>query len=373
MIQALLLENSRSANIGNAMLSRGLKRLVSEDLSANISWESVPWDDFSFGYRSLESDFLALQSGADATFVSGAVTFNGREQYSIGGSRLDISPLTIQRLRSPLCAYGLSHRFWQDDYYHHSRALRTFMEAAQRSDLCLFAVRDDGTKEFLEGLGCVTAHLRVIPDPAIFGVLDLQPQLESDPVVEDYVIVSPNFEDASNRYACIGGYENAVSTLAEVIQQILGHSSLRVIAVGHSFEDTKAICGALARLQPSVAHQRVGLVSSFEPQVFPSVINLYRGASAVLAGRIHSIGACIGLQTPFMAWSTQTRIGAHMAGLGLGTYVLEFDSPPESVAMEILALAQDSVASREAINNAVLSARHRLKEFNVEVASLFNS
>ena len=58
MIRLLHLANYGSTNIGNGALIQGTERVVNEDFTHDIEWNPLAWDDYTFGKKSFDEQFV---------------------------------------------------------------------------------------------------------------------------------------------------------------------------------------------------------------------------------------------------------------------------------------------------------------------------
>src|SRR5262249_5205085 len=140
-------------------------------------------------------------NAADAMIVGGAVALNGQPYYANAGMRFDLPQELWASIRRPVVFYGLSHRHWPARRYHHADKLRWTLEhILDRKDM-LFAVRNDGTREWLqETIGFADERMHVVPDPGVFV------PAERDGTYHEFidgklnVILALNDEDRANRF-----------------------------------------------------------------------------------------------------------------------------------------------------------------------------
>ena len=185
-----------SRNIGNGALIRGVERVLSEDLGIPVVFRAEPWDLYSRGAARFDERFVErVNRECDVLLVAAQVSFDGRSRYGHAGFRFDLPLELYPQLERPVIFYGLSHRTWPRQKYHHMDALRRSVGRILESDRILFSVRNDGTKEWLESaLGYASERILVAPDPAVYVPTEhsWHPELEEGKL---NVILAPNVED----------------------------------------------------------------------------------------------------------------------------------------------------------------------------------
>ncbi len=163
------LANSNSTNVGNGALILGTESVIAEDFPSSVSWTREPWDDYTFDLRVFDQAFVDRVNGtADGLIVGGAVAIHGRHYLRNAGMRFDLPLELWPKLEKPTVFYGLSHRHWRRQPFHHRDKLRRAVAFALESPRMLFSVRNDGTKEWLEELlGERLDGVLTVPGPAV--------------------------------------------------------------------------------------------------------------------------------------------------------------------------------------------------------------
>ncbi|HEB94203.1 MAG TPA: hypothetical protein ENI94_12220, partial [Gammaproteobacteria bacterium] len=118
------LANFNSTNVGNGALIHGLEKTMEEDFSISIDWKREPWDDYTFGLRDFDQDFVDKINQSDGLIVGGAVTFNGRDYNDRTGTRFELPFQYWNKIKKPVVFYGLSYRCWKGQEYHHLDKLK---------------------------------------------------------------------------------------------------------------------------------------------------------------------------------------------------------------------------------------------------------
>jgi len=397
----LHLANHRSNNIGNAALILGLERVLREDWPGEVRFDREPWDEYSRGLRSFDERFVErVNSGCDALLVGGAVTFEGRERYAATGSRFDLPLELWQRIEKPIVFYGVSQRTWPYRRYHHVGALRRMLEHVVSSDRVLFAARNDGTKQWLEGvLGRPSERILEAPDSALYvPVRDAwHPELAIGKV---NVIVSLNAEDELYRFGGalreqfwrrLGGTLSEerlralflrtrgwtrargrlLSGLARAFERLAAEHDLQLVLAPHGFGDLPLTNAFLSQLPDELKLRTVTANAGLPTAHGPYFYDLYAKASLAVSMRIHSMNPAIGLGTPTVPLVSQARMREFMADAGLGDLTLDVLDPDvgERAYTAMSRALRDADDVRARLRRAVEALRERTAELDRRVAA----
>lgn len=326
MKRILHLANHHSSNIGNGALIYGLEAVLAADSPVYIDWIHEPWDDYTFGKYSFDQSFVDKVNQVDALIVGGAVTFNGREYNSHTGSRFDL-PLDLWKgIRNPVIFYGLSYRHWPGQFYHHSDRLRQMIQLILDTPNFLLSVRNDGTKDWLGDItGIKSSQIYEVPDPALYIEPKTSTYPELDPTKYN-IAIAFNGEDSSFRFALDTGRDNylyLLKSLASAITRISDEMDINLIYVPHYLDDYKMIGDFIALLPPRIAHQLSTSTGILKAHHAPYFYGRYSQVDLAICMRVHAMSPCIGLSTPLLVLSSQSRISNFMNNLGLSRFLLD--------------------------------------------------
>lgn len=362
------LANFNSTNIGNGALAVGLENVINTDLDSKITWHHEAWDDYTFGLKHFDQAFVKKINKSDGLVVGGAVTFNGRAYNDKTGTRFELPFEMWEEIRKPVVFYGLSYRHWPGADYHHIDKLKQFVERVLAHDLMLLAVRNDGTKAWLEKITGITSDLIIeIPDSAVF--VNASEHAYTEIVTgKKNILVAFNDEDSALRYRC--GENNkrqeVIETVAYVFEELSRCYPLNIILCPHYHDDYAMMADFMKFLKPRLAHQdtvTAGLNRIMETSFF---YGRYQKVDLALSMRVHSMSPCIGLGVPMIALTTQDRMTKFMQDVNLGCYAV--DILETGVAREILAKADSILDDSEEVKQAFKVAREELRfrimEFN---------
>lgn len=375
-LDLLHLVNMRSANVGNGALTEGVETILDQDVARKVNWTRLPWDDYTFGLKPFDRDFVDLINRSDGLIVGGAVTMNGQVHYANTGMRFDLPLPLWSEVKRPIVFYGISHRHWKDRPYHHADKLRLALQHMIDSPNVLFGVRNDGTREWIEQLfGAKSDRIHVVPDPAVFvphSTDDRYPEIEPG---RRNVILSFNDEDAEARF---GGAERRAEVLKEIaraMESALGKWDINLILAPHYFDDNRMLSDFVAVSKPQLAHQRMISIGSARLGGTRHFYGRYAKADLVISMRVHSMSPCVGLGVPMIPLVTQDRMRLFLKDAGLAD--LQVDALQPDLAARLGTAIDNALADPEKIKSRFARARTdmraRSQTFSRHIASLFGS
>jgi hypothetical protein len=389
------LANHGSRNVGNAALIYGLERVLREDLPADVVFLPEPWDLHSRGLRKFDEEFVArVNADCDVLLVGAAVAFDGSGAYSNTGFRFDLPQALWSKVEVPILLYGLSHRSWRRRPYQHRDALGRALRTVLAADNVLFAVRNDGTKEFLESIaGGRLEHVRVVPDPAVFVPTEAieHPELARD---RPNVLVATNAEDEIERFGhaarkraprvpSIGRpfpftsswswrehREAFLRELAPALGRLVRERNANLIFCANDPYDLEMALDLFELLEPDIRYDVSFASAAVTVPAGPSFYDLYAQADAVLGMRIHSMTPPIGMGTPVLPIVSQDRMRSFMADAGIADLCIEMlDAKAGDFFAAAAALLDDAPAARARLQAAREGLRKRSADFHAEVAT----
>lgn len=373
-LSVMHLANTNSVNIGNGALISGTERVLGEDLGLAIEWTREPWDDYTFEIKQFDETFVNTANKHGLLLVNGAVTFNGREYLRNAGMRFDLPLGLWKELKVPTVFYGLSFRFWEGQEYHHLDKLRESLRTILENPRCLFATRNDGTKEWLEQLtGISSEQISVIPDPALFV---RAAQDENYPEIEPgkkNIILSFNNEDAKFRYRHLDR-SRLIRNVAGAFVRLAEKVDFQIVLVPHYFDDFEMCKEFVETLPPAFAHQKIvttGLVRINHAEHF---YGRYRQADLAVSMRVHSISPSIGLGTPVIPIVSQDRISTFLQKVGASHLGVDFADGnfSENLYAKMVHALENPEELRLKNKAIATQARADIKVFNSKIARLLN-
>lgn len=372
----LHLVNARSANVGNGALTLGAEAVLSEDLRPPIRWSREAWDDYSFGTKSFDRAFVDLINASDGMIVGGAVALNGRIHSRNAGMRFDL-PLELWReVKKPLIFYGLSHRHWPGQVYHHADKLKRALDVILGRSDTLLALRNDGTRTWLaKTLGFTSDRLHVVPDSTVFMPAQTDgsyPEIEKGRL---NVILSFNDEDRENRYGVPERRMAVIKGLAKAMERLLETTDANLILAAHYFDDNRMMADFIDICRPQLAHQRMISVGSARIPGSPHFYGRYLQADLVISMRVHSMAPCIGLGVPMVPLVTQDRMTDFLREVALDD--LAVDAFSDDMAENLSGAIDRTLSNRQTVRDRFLQARARMrteaKAFNLKVQALLDA
>ena len=320
-IEALVLANIQSPNVGNGALVTGTLNSISEGKpELKILPKLYSWDQITFKESIFPEDFFTRTNESQLLLIPGAVTFNGRFDHQRGGSRLNFNVADIEKIKVPIIAQGLSYRFWNENVYPNLNELSETFSYLNSKRNCLIGLRNDGSKEWLEEtVGKQLDNMPECPDPGFFVGTPRFGEIGKD------LFISVNYEDSLNRYKDQLHLENTLNALVNCCEIFTANTNEKVVFVPHSFEDYEMIILICKRLKPGTLHKRIRVLSipGFENHM--SIYDSYRTARAVIAMRIHSLSPAVGMRIPTFVISTQKRMTTYMKKIKLGNQITEIN------------------------------------------------
>lgn len=310
-----LLGNTKSPNPGNWALIQGTKNLIEHFYKKSVLYDPISWDDITFSNSLFDNAFFKRVNNSDLLWVTGAVTFNGREDHLRGGSRLNLSPKDLMKIKKPLIIGGVSYRFWGRKYPNLD-ALKNTMNFLSKSDHCLVGCRNDGTKAWLEDLlGEELSNVLEFPDPGFFS-LDI---FKSDKNLRapTGLLISMNNEDSEDRFKTNSIRTGLILAVQQACLRFWDLYDEAVMFAPHSFEDYELILEVLNRLPKRRVHQNVKILPLLIGQEAINFYKYYIGVRAVLASRVHSISPSLGIGNRVVVISSQKRVETYVENIGL--------------------------------------------------------
>ncbi|QLL24338.1 polysaccharide pyruvyl transferase family protein [Actinobacteria bacterium IMCC26103] len=359
-IEALVLANIQSPNVGNGALVTGTLNSISIVNPKNkISPSFYSWDQVTFADSIFRDDFYQKVNESELLLIPGAVTFNGREDHKKGGSRLNFTAQDLDKIRVPIIAHGLSYRFWSDGIYPNKDQLLQTLSYLNSRDDCLIGLRNDGTKAWLENLlGEEMENMPECPDPGFFVCSPRFNDLGKD------LFISVNYEDSVNRYKDPKKLERIIQTLVGCCEIFAENINEKIVFVPHSFEDYEMILMVCKRLKVGVLHKKVRVLSmpGFEDHM--QIYNHYHGARAVIAMRVHSLSPSLGMRIPTLVISTQNRMKTYMSNLKLEKQIVELND--ENISKKCESFLDNVMTERFNFSDqdrAIIGEKNKLSEF----------
>lgn len=358
-LNLLHLVNLRSANVGNGALTLGAERLISEDFGTPQRFERLPWDEYSFGLKPFDREFVSLINVSDGLIVGGAVALHGRSYCANAGMRFDL-PLDLWgEIKKPVVFYGLSHRHWRGKTYHHADKLKAAFDVVLSRDDMMLGLRNDGTREWLaETLGIESDRFVIVPDPAVFVPHEdgYYPEIEQG---RPNIILAFNDEDREDRYQSPERRMAVIQTLARAMENLLETSDANLILAAHYFDDNRMMADFIDACRPLVAHQRMVMVGSTRLNGCPYFYGRYRKADLVISMRVHSMSPSIGLGVPMIPLITQERMNDFLRNVGLDDMAVDAFQP--DMAERLVAAAKAVLNEPDKIRARFAAAKQQMR------------
>ena len=374
-LNLLHLVNLRSANVGNGALTLGVERLMTEDLRQSPRFERLAWDDYSFGLKPFDRDFVAAVNASDGLIVGGAVALHGRIYCSNAGMRFDLPYELWDEIKKPLVFYGLSHRHWPGKPYHHADKLKAAFEAILRRDNMMLGLRNDGTRTWLkETLHFESDRFVIVPDPAVFVPFEdgEYPEIENG---RPNIILAFNDEDREDRYGTPERRMTVIKALARSMEQVLEKSDANLILAAHYFDDNRMMSDFIDACRPQIAHQRMIMIGSTRIGGCRKFYGRYRNADLVVAMRVHSMSPAIGLGVPMVPVITQERMYDFLRDVGLDD--LAVDAFAADMTEQLVAAVENGLVAGGRLRERFAVSKAQMREqalaVNRKIQALFDA
>lgn len=400
------LANLNSTNIGNGALIYGTERVISEDLGIPVEFVQEAWDDYTFGLKKFDESFVDfVNSSGDALLINGAVTFNiFRKSNKNTGMRFDL-PLNLwDKIKVPIIFYGNSYRAWPAQIYENREYLRKTIEFIIGRDNILFAVRNDGTKEWLEKLcGFKSPKIYEVPDPGLYAPASEQKEYPEIGKDKKNIVIAFNNEDDTYRFGgpmreflwkitawiipesflekifrMTGLVEKRrgkfLKHLARFVENLaMKYPKIQFILAAHYLDDYSMIGEFISILKERVAHQFTVSTGLLKTEQTPYFYGRYRHVDLVLAMRIHSMSPAIGIGAPVIPLTYPGRMTAFLERAGLSDIQANiFDSKFEKIVFQkAVSIIDNPVQIKERLALSAKNLREKTKMFNSRVLEPF--
>ncbi|MBI1778331.1 MAG: polysaccharide pyruvyl transferase family protein [Proteobacteria bacterium] len=368
-MELIHLANVNSTNIGNGALICGLERVYAEDLpTARLNRE--PWDDYTFGRKAFDREFVRRVNASHGLIVNGAVAINGRAYLGHAGMRLDL-PLSLWReIERPVVFHGISYRHWAGTPFHHLDRLKEVLAHILGNRKMLLAVRNDGTREWLAGLAGIAPDLLAeVPDSGIF----VAPRKGDDPEIvagRTNIVLAVNNEDATERYA--GRKEHVLAGIVGTLVKLAEQRNANLILAPHYLDDFRMVGEIFERLPPRIAHQHVITTGLARVDAAGRFYGRYAQMDLVLAMRVHAMSPAIGMGVPLVVLASQGRMSNFLRKVGLSE--LGVDVFAEDFADRLWTAVERTLAKPEVVRGRLQATaaalRADMRAFIARVAAL---
>jgi polysaccharide pyruvyl transferase WcaK-like protein len=367
------LANLNSTNIGNGALISGTEQVLREDIP-NIQIVQEAWDDYTFGIKKFDAQFVSKVNKTDGLLIGAAVTLNGQAYQKNTGTRLELPLPLWSEIKKPIIFYGISHRHWPRQPYRNLAQFRKTFQYINTSPNIILSVRNDGTKEWLEKmLGFPMNKIEVIPDPALFVVAqdNFHPELTQN---KKNIILSLNNEDEKYRFGSQSRKRIVLQRIANALAEIEKSYPINIIMVPHYFDDFKAISEFIPLCPLKFPHQNIISAGMTRVQNTSYFYDLYKKADLALSMRIHSMSPAVGLGTPMLALTSQTRMTYFLKDAGISEYGVDiFNTRLENILTEkIKEILENPSRIRSKFERSKTEMRERIRGFNHNIRTFIS-
>ncbi len=403
MTKLVHLANFNSTNIGNGALIFGTERVLREDWGGELHFLPEAWDDYTFDLKRFDAGFVSTVNRSDGLVAGAAVALNARDYLKHAGMRLDLPYELWSSLSKPVVFYAISYRVWPYQRYHHLDQFKRAMDYVLQSPQILFSVRNDGTKAWLESLlGYQSERIEVIPDPALYVPVEdsWHPELMDDKI---NILVSLNNEDEVYRF---GGEvreriwqqagpladekqllslmqnntewqqqkQSCLKQLARGLEMLSHEWDLNIVLCPHYFDDYKIMSEFMSLFPARLAHQKTISSGLLKVSRTPYFYDLYAKADVALSMRIHSMSPSIGLCTPMVAVSTQSRMSDFMRAADLQDFMVDFFDPDlaDKISTKVGFILRNRDEVRRKLEAVRSAMRAQTLNYNRKVAALIS-
>jgi len=320
-----ILANTKSPNPGNWALIQGTKNLLEMKFGSDIEYVEISWDDITFSDSNFGIDFFNTVNSCDLLWIVGAVMFNGRPDHIKGGSRFNLDISEIEKISVPIVFGGVSYRSWNNKYPN-LKALNTVLEYLESRANCLFAVRNDGTKDWLEKKLTKRFDFLEFPDPGLFSL-----EKFSNNNKKSGMIISVNNEDSDFRYNNTQIKNQLILSLKNACMSFWGSHDEAIGLAPHSFEDYQMLLELIGTFPKQMLHQKTYVLPLLLGKKSEDFYKFYTSPRLVIASRVHSMSPSLGFGNVTLVVNTQDRIARYLqdidfADIGVSLHEIEQDS-----------------------------------------------
>jgi polysaccharide pyruvyl transferase len=381
-LRLLHLLSHDSNNIGNAALSLGTRRVLSEDLG-DVTFDLEPWDEYNWAGTRKYSDLIQrLNAGYDGMVVGAASIFDGSVRYTDAGFRFNLPFELWDTLEKPVVFYGVGYGSFPRQYYHNRDVLqRTFGKILSHPKV-VFTLRNDDAHAWLQRMTRLPCdRAAIIPDPAAYVTTkdSEHPELEHGRL---NILLSLNAEHPSYRFG--GGWPQRVwqympawrirkkrfmTGLVGSIERLAAKYPFNLVLVPHTPYDCTMIGEFVSLCAPSFSTYRLTVSPVLKgPEGGMRHYDLYRKADMALCMRVHSQVCAVGLGTPMISLASLPRMHAYMKDVGLAEYVVDVLDPDAGTKIEALVeRLLDDPKARQRFPEVAPRLRARSAAFNAKL------
>lgn len=371
-----------SNNIGNAALSLGTRRVLTEDLRG-ATFDLEPWDEYNWAGTRRYADLVTrLNTEYDGLIVGAASIFDGSVRYTDAGFRFNLPFKLWDALQKPVIFYGVGYGCFPRQYYHNRRALRRTFERILSHPKVVFTLRNDDAHGWLQKMiQSRCENVIVIPDPAAYVPTKEAEHAELDPARLN-VLLSLNAEHPSYRFG--GGWPQRfwrylpgwrlrkrrfIAGLVRALEHVAARHPIHLVLVPHTPYDSTMIGEFVSLCSPSFATYRLTISPVLKgADGGMRHYDLYRRAHVALCMRVHSQVCAVGLGTPMISLASLPRMHAYMSDVGLADYVVDVLDREAGTKVELLleGLLTDA-AARARFPPVPPALRKRTAAFNAKL------
>jgi len=401
-LKLIHLANCNSTNVGNGALISGLENVISEDFNRKIDWIREAWDDYTFGFKFFDEEFVKFVNQSDGLVVNGAVTIHGRKYLQETGMRFELPLKLIKKIKKPIVFYGISYRHFKgQEFFHADTLIKTFRFCVESPNI-LMGVRNDGTKKWLDQtlkLDRKTLdRIYEIPDTGVFtsAKSGYYPEIIDD---RKLIIFAPNDEDSVFRFgndnvlhvketgyqlnnnlneyckdnSWIKNREKLIDHINGALTRILRGTGGQLLLVPHYLDDYKFIASLVDCFEPRIAHQCSISTGLMRVQGTEYFFGRYKRADLAISMRVHSMSPCVGMGVPMIPLISQPRMwdflkSCELEDLGIDAFSKVLEQELYDSAMQILANPQKRI---KRFNQTREMMRENVRKLNSEIEEKF--
>lgn len=348
-----VLGNTKSPNPGNWALIQGTRNILESYFGQNIDYEYISWDDITFADSVFDEKFFKVVNSCDFLWVIGAVMFNNRPEHTRGGSRFNLNIQELGKISVPIIFGGVSYRNWSEDYKN-IEALRESVSYLSQSQNCIFGVRNDGTKYWLEKTLCYESdRILEFPDPGFFALDQFRKEETFAP--KTGLLVSMNNEDSTFRFGLKNSKQALLNSISLTSQNFWIKFNEPIGLAAHSFEDYELLVALTETLPKKMLHQNVFVLPLLNGENSKEFYRFYTKAKVVISSRVHSMSPSLGYGNFTIVISSQSRMNNYLQNLGLS---------------DISISISDLISNHESLLNKVNDVMMNPKDWNKRIETV---
>lgn len=367
---------SFDGNIGDNASHNGFYRQLKQTTTVQPEMEQREIRKTYLNYRgndrwSWDESLIEDINSRPLSVIGGGNYFELWLENSRSGTTIDLAPDLLHMVQKPLFfhALGCDPNLGVSD--RTVDRFRHFIETALESPWCLTSVRNDGSLKYLrQYLGDdIARRIVVTPDPGFF-VDTTGGELPVPLRDKRYWAMNLACDRPERRFPGGDGklnYDGFVNEIARLITlSCETYNDLEIVLTAHIYSDLDPIRDVLKALPDHIRRWKVSVAPLLHGMgAERSLFALYEQAELALGPRFHANVCPIGLGTPTIGLVTTEKLTDLYEELGMPERTVS--AQHAGFCDQVMALAEQSIQSIEALKQQYRDVRRRLEEQSAHV------